>query len=53
MKDWATPLFNVDNDSGSKDAIEVGDIWVKPHSLLTVTEKNRAYALGYMLGSIN
>lgn len=53
MKDWATPLSNVDNESGSKDAIEVGDIMVRPQSLTTVTEKNRAYTLGYMLGSIN
>lgn len=49
-KDWAMPLFSVISELGSKDAIEVGDVEVKPHSLLMVTEKNRAYALGYMLG---
>lgn len=50
LKDWATPLLSVMSEPGSKDAIEVGDVKVRPQSLLMVTEKNRAYALGDMLG---
>ena len=39
----------VDSDFWSKDAVEVGYVTVRPQSLLMVTEKKKAYALGEML----